>query len=363
MRAPGTGNKRHARRAAGERPALAVPGPPATLAAGTPPARRGVNDSERSGPERRESWARQRAEQERRLAEPSGPSRSDRLWWVVREGLRRVRWRALLGGVYRRGMANALDIRLNRMAFAFPDLPEAFDGYTILHLTDMHFDRLEGTAGRLIALLDGVRADLCAMTGDYGVWWKEDLEHVLGPMRRVVATVEAADGFLATLGNHDSMRLVAPLEALGIRVLVNETLTIARGDEKIHVTGLDDVHRFRGEAASAALRAAPTGFRLLLVHSPEIVEEAAEAGHSFYLTGHTHGGQVSLPGGIPILTNSRGKRAHARGAWRHGAMQGYTSPGAGVSLVPIRFNTRGEVTLITLKRRQTGDLAPEGSLR
>jgi hypothetical protein len=198
--------------------------------------RRGVNDGEGVEAGGQEAWARARAAKEQQWAAPSGPTREDWLWWLIRETLRRVNWRALLGGIYRRGVANALDIRLNRIEFAFDDLPAPFDGYTILHITDMHFERLPATAERLIAILGGVRADLCALTGDYGVWWKKDLDHVLGPMRGIVAAVEAADGFIATLGNHDSLRLIEPMGRLGVRVLVNETLSIARGGAQVHVT-------------------------------------------------------------------------------------------------------------------------------
>ena len=92
------------------------------------------------------------------------------------------------------------------------------------------------------------------------------------------------------------------------------------------------------------------GINIALVHSPELVHQAAEAGASLYLTGHTHGGQISLPGGRPILTNLATGQRFASGQWRCGSMLGYTSPGVGVSGLPVRFNTRGEVTVITLTR-------------
>ncbi len=133
-------------------------------------------------------------------------------------------------------------------------------------------------------------------------------------------------------------------------MLVNESAILRRSDDAIVLTGLDDVHYFYTERARAALAAAPAGFRIALVHSPEAAGEAARAGFDFYLAGHTHGGQIALPGGRPLLTNLHRHRAYAAGPWRCGAMAGYTSRGIGVSLVPVRFNTRGEVTLITLRR-------------
>jgi len=251
--------------------------------------------------------------------------------------------------LYHRGLANALDLRLRRHEVVLAGLPAAFDGYRLLHLTDLHLDRLDQTTERLRALVATAPADLCVMTGDYGHGFRQ-FDRVIARLGTVVAAVEARDGILATLGNHDSARLIGPIEAMGARVLVNETATLRRGDDALHLTGLDDVHRYYTEAAREALFAAPDGFKIALIHSAEIAAAAAEAGFALYLTGHTHGGQVCLPGGRPILTNHRAPRAYAAGAWRHGDMIGYTSAGAGVSMLPIRFNTRGEITLITLRR-------------
>src|SRR5262249_54941305 len=149
--------------------------------------------------------------------------------------------------------------------------------------------------------------------------------------------------------NHDPVALVDPLERLGLRVLTNETLTLRRGPAALHITGLDDVHYFYTDAAAPAFAAAPPGFRIALVPSPEAAHVAAAAGYALYLCGHTHGGQVCLPGGLPILTNSLFHWRHAKGLWRRGKMRGYTSNGAGISGLPVRFFSRGEVTLVTLR--------------
>ncbi len=266
----------------------------------------------------------------------------------------RIDWRRLLGGVYRRGVRNALDIELRRIDVAFDALPGAFDGYTVLHLSDLHLDSLEDTAGRVAALVAGLEVDACALTGDFADSRRRGVANSLDPLGRVIAAVAARDGLFATLGNHDSAKLVEPLERLGVRVLVNERVAIERGGARIHLTGLDDVHYFYTEKAREALLAAPEGFNVALVHSPEIVETAARAGFAFYLTGHTHGGQICLPGGRPIVTNLRAPRAYAAGLWRCRDMTGYTSTGAGVSIPPLRFNVRGEVTLITLRRARPG---------
>ena len=99
---------------------------------------------------------------------------------------------------------------------------------------------------------------------------------------------------------------------------------------------------------------APPGFRIALVHSAEIADHAAAAGFGLYLCGHTHGGQICLPNGRSLFTRLRRCHFGARGEWRAGAMIGYTSNGLGVGEVPLRFNCRGEIAMITLRRGATG---------
>jgi uncharacterized protein len=114
-------------------------------------------------------------------------------------------------------------------------------------------------------------------------------------------------------------------------------------------TGTDDVHHYWSPVARQALEAAPTDrVRIALVHTSELASDAAALGYSLYLTGHTHGGQICLPGGFPLITMGM-RRAYAAGLWRIGEMTGHTSRGIGVSCVPLRYHCPPEVALITLK--------------
>jgi uncharacterized protein len=85
--------------------------------------------------------------------------------------------------------------------------------------------------------------------------------------------------------------------------------------------------------------------KLLLVHSPEIIPEAARAGVDYYLCGHTHGGQMCLPGSVPLLTNASCARKYVGGVWQHENMAGYTSRGTGSSCLPVRFCCPPEITV------------------
>ena len=116
--------------------------------------------------------------------------------------------------------------------------------------------------------------------------------------------------------------------------------------------GVDDPHYYRLHDAEQAAQGIPDeeAFSIFLAHSPEAFKEAAGIKADLYLCGHTHGGQVCLMEGVPIVTNSRAPRFTAVGDWRYLHMQGYTSRGVSPSSIPIRFNCPGEISLITLKK-------------
>lgn len=271
-------------------------------------------------------------------------------WQILKALLGLFGWGLRCLGLYRRGLRNALDIRLTHLEFTFADLPAAFDGFRILQLSDLHLDALPGTTTAARALVDKVDADLCVLTGDFRFRVGGPHQQILAPLADLLAALRPRHGICAILGNHDSAAMAEAFEDLGITLLINETMSLERAGEALQLTGTDDPHYYFTQAAVDALRAAPDGFKVALVHSPELADLAADQGFQFYLSGHTHGGQVCLPGGQPILTHLDRYRALARGRWRVGAMQGYTSTGVGVSGLPVRFNCPGEVALITLRR-------------
>jgi predicted MPP superfamily phosphohydrolase len=96
-------------------------------------------------------------------------------------------------------------------------------------------------------------------------------------------------------------------------------------------------------------------FSILLSHTPEIYRQAAHAGFKLLLSGHTHGGQICLPGAIPLTLDSVLPRRMGAGAWKYHDMVGYTSVGVGSCIVPVRLNCPPEITLHCLRcdRRQT----------
>jgi predicted MPP superfamily phosphohydrolase len=254
-------------------------------------------------------------------------------------------------GIYEKGKRNALDVVLNEVAFSFPDLPEEFDGYRILFLTDLHLDGLDGLTERLMELLPAVEADLCIFGGDLRMETHGPFKDALARLDRLLPFIHARDGILGILGNHDCTEIIAPLEAMGIELLINEATAIERSGKKIWIVGVDDPHYYRcHDLAEAFRQVPPQDFSILVAHSNEIYEDAAGHGPRLYLCGHSHAGQIQIPPVGPIFTHSRAPRRYCHGTWEYGTMKGFTSCGVGVSGVPVRFGSRGEVAVITLKR-------------
>jgi uncharacterized protein len=253
-----------------------------------------------------------------------------------------------LAGLYSRAHRNTECVRVKHNDFTFVRLPPSFDGFTILHISDLHADMNEGAMRQLIELLGGLRYDLCVLTGDYR-------GKTFGPYEAALAAIGGISACLhaptyGVLGNHDTIQMLPGLEAMGIRMLVNEHDAIVRGDERIHLAGIDDAHYFRIHNFEKAASSIPDGgFSILLSHTPEVYRLAAYADFDLMLSGHTHGGQICLPGSIPITLRSRVPRRMGAGVWRYHDMVGYTSVGAGSCGIPVRLNCPPEIALHHLR--------------
>jgi predicted MPP superfamily phosphohydrolase len=250
-------------------------------------------------------------------------------------------------GLYRRGYIQFHNLRIRHNTFHISGLPPAFAGYTLLQMSDLHIDLDPTLVETIAAAIRGLKYDICVMTGDFrnstiGPW-----DEVLPPMRRLRAAIAAPT--YAVLGNHDFIDMIDPLEAAGIGFLVNESLALTRDGATIHLVGIDDPNIYGTHDLEHALKNVPAGaVKVLLSHSPAIHREAEAHGIQVVLAGHTHGGQVCLPGGRILVRNDKSPRRFLRGSWRYRELQGYTSSGTGSCGVPIRFNCPPEVTLHTL---------------
>jgi uncharacterized protein len=257
-----------------------------------------------------------------------------------------------MSGLWARGRRNARSPRLREHSFVFPDLPPALDGFTILHLTDPHFRKDDRPfLDAVTNLTAGLEVDICVLTGDYRFGYYGPEEFILPQLGEVLRGIRSRSGFYAVFGNHDISTILPGMRELGVAVLVNSGMAVQTGDAALWIGGTDDPFRYDAAHVAAALDDAPEeAFRLLLVHAPGPVREAARLGADLYLCGHTHAGQVRLPLlGAPFTNRNCGKR-FLKGAWQCGGMRGYTSAGLGTTDVPVRFNCPPEALLYTLRR-------------
>ena len=267
--------------------------------------------------------------------------------WYSLHGL--IRGSLRLAGLHRRGRRNALAIEVRTNEVLIQNLPPAFDGFTLLHLSDLHLDINAEFLDVLIERVRGVEYDLCVLTGDYRARTFGRFDTVLRGIKRLRPAIRTPA--YAVLGNHDTIRLVPGMEAMGYQFLLNEWTKLVRGGEVIYLAGIDDAHYYRMENFHRAAHDIPAdAVSLLLSHTPEAYKHAAHAGFDLMLCGHTHGGQICLPGGLPVLTDADSPRALARGAWSYNGMLGYTSAGAGTSIVDVRLNCPPEITLHRLRQ-------------
>lgn len=254
-----------------------------------------------------------------------------------------------LSGAFWRGRANAAKVELRENKIASARIPAAFDGFSILHLSDLHADMSAEAMRRASAIIADLSYDLCVLTGDYRGQTFGPYLPCLQAMRDLLDAMRG-DAY-GVLGNHDTIRMAPDLERMGVRILLNEHVEIEREEASIFLAGVDDAHFYRVDNLEKAATGVPEGaFSILLSHTPEIYRQAAHAGFDLMLSGHTHGGQICLPGGVPLTLESSLPRRMGRGAWRYGEMAGYTSAGCGACVVPVRFNCPPEITLHRLVR-------------
>lgn len=257
-----------------------------------------------------------------------------------------------LSGMYWIGRHNAGKIRVLTHDVVADCLPDCFDGYTILHLTDLHCDMNSRAMANMTRLIEGLDYDLCVWTGDYRGQTFGDFRPCLKGLARVREAITT--DVYAVFGNHDTILMAPDMEQMGVKLLLNEQAILEREGQRIYLAGVDDAHFFRVDNIEKAAADIPEScFSILLSHTPEIYRQAAHAGFKLMLCGHTHGGQICLPGGIPVTLDAAIPRRLGRGAWNFWGMAGYTSVGAGSSIVPVRFNCPPEITLHRLLRPGT----------
>lgn len=253
-------------------------------------------------------------------------------------------------GMRNRGLENFQYPQLVDHDLPIAGLPAAFDGFRILQIADLHLDlRPELLTPAILRVLAETDYDLCVNTGDFvysHAQWPITLKH----FQKVAQAIDRPH--FGILGNHDQLEHVHDLENAGVRLLLNEAAPIERNGQIFWLVGVDDTHFHDAADLKRALSSVPPdAATLLLAHAPNFAEEAADSQRiGAMICGHTHGGQICLPGGRPLITHNNSPRERVSGTWKVGDMPGYTSRGTGASGVAARFHCPAEITRHTLRR-------------
>ncbi len=260
--------------------------------------------------------------------------------WLSAQRLGRLICRLTGLGPVGRALARRHRLVVNEVAM--PGLPAAAEGLRILHLSDLHLDMADDTVEALIRGLQGVEADMAVLTGDFRARTYGPIDAVVMAFRRL--RPHLPEHCYAVLGNHDCLALGLEIEAEGVTLLLNESAE--HPGSGLVVAGIDDPHYYRLHNIERALSGIPADRRIVLLsHSPEVYRQVAHTPASLMLCGHTHGGQVCLPGGIALTYDCPCPRRYCAGAWRHGGLTGYTSRGCGTSVLDIRVFCPPEITI------------------
>ena len=253
------------------------------------------------------------------------------------------------------GLVARTDYELTETDIFIRELPPAFDGFRIAQVSDVHHSSLVGLdeVRRVVALANGARADMIALTGDYTTANRKYIE----PCAEALAALAAPHGVWAVLGNHDhhtdGPATERALAGRGIGLLDNANTRLSRGGEELQLVGIDDWSWAQNDWAKAFKgvdRARPS---VLLSHQPSVFDRPQTEGVSLILSGHTHGGQVRLPlVGAPARFMDEFK--YLRGRFERERTQLYVTRGTGVIGVPLRLGARPEIAVLRLRRKSTG---------
>ena len=245
-------------------------------------------------------------------------------------------------------------VELTHQPLAVPDLPPAWEGASVAHLTDLHYGdpRSEALFRWMVRTVNEREPDLILITGDFVVQYPSEVK----PCAEHLAGLRSRHGVLAVLGDHDfegkpkmpMQGIEEALEAAGIRLLRNSAVELPGG---LRIAGVDpQTHKVQRADLEAAL--APLGNdrpHLLLSHTPDLIGDASSRDVPLVLAGHTHGGQVVIPFFGPPITHTRVGREYASGWSRKGNTRMYTGRGL-ASHCSLRFFCRPEIAFFTLSR-------------
>ena len=249
------------------------------------------------------------------------------------------------------GVLESKWLRLNRVELPVPNLPPAFWGTTVVYISDTHHGPHVPLSyvRDVVSVANATRPDLVLLGGDYV---SQNLKFV-APGVEALGGLRASLGRFAVLGNHDVWQ-GAPdtreaLAGAGIVDVTNHGVWIEKKGARLRIAGVGDYWTEEQDIRSALGDATERDASILLSHNPDFAEEIDDRRVGLVLSGHTHGGQVSLPfWGAPWAPTRYGSK-YLQGLAQAPSCRVFVSRGAGTSGPPVRFDCRPEVVHITLR--------------
>jgi len=250
--------------------------------------------------------------------------------------------------------ATARDYQIKKIPLSFENLPAALEGFTVAQVSDIHSGiyMTESNMREIFEIVNPLNAQAIMVTGDF----VDSSDSQIEPLYKAIEMLKAEYRIFGCLGNHDhfanAQKVSAAVEQRGITMLNNSHVSIDIDGEKLGVIGIDDAGRGQSDFSdwSKALEGMnPDSFKIALTHRPDEWDRTRLHAIDLTLAGHTHGGQICLPGGVPIITDADCPRELARGVWKYHDLAGYTSVGAGSCIVDVRINCPPEIVLHRLR--------------
>jgi predicted MPP superfamily phosphohydrolase len=251
--------------------------------------------------------------------------------------------------------------RVVRVDIPLARLPQEFDGFTIIQLSDFHFDPYFSIIPirKSVQIANDLKPDLVVLTGDFVS--APTIESALrnkraalqaDPCSEALKDLRAPHGVWAVLGNHDAfsdpVHVTEALKAGAINVLSNSAAPIERSSSRFWLAGLADVLARRADLDATLKGISPEEPVVLLAHEPDFADHTVKYPVDLQLSGHSHGGQIRLPLVGPVYLPRLGRK-YPRGLRTIDRLSLYTNVGIGTLYVPVRWNCAPEITLITLR--------------
>ncbi|MFC1996211.1 metallophosphoesterase [Chloroflexota bacterium] len=240
---------------------------------------------------------------------------------------------------------------VERITIPIHNLAPTLKGLRIVQISDIHFKPIVtlNMVRKTVSIINSLQPDLIVITGDFVTRFISAIYE----MTPVLAQLRARYGVFASLGNHDiwvnPSVITQTLNTAGIQVLINQGVPISVEGETLWLAGIDDVMSGKPDLKEA-LKGSPTKAAIVLLgHEPDPANEFSQDGRvSLMLTGHSHGGQIRLPGiGSPFKAHLAEK--YDMGLYKVGDMWLYVNRGIGViTSVPLRLNCPPEISEFTL---------------